>query len=1042
MKKKLKKALIILGSILLIFLLIGVIATLLFYYQKPLIKGIVEKQIEKRTGIHVTIGTLDYELFPLRIEADEIDFTTLLDETKVDVNIQKIILKGDFHRIRKKMKPYFETIEAEGVRIVSDIKEARKKIAIQDILRGLSSGMSFVQKISIQNSSFELIFSEQKLILQGGDITLSPSESLDAFAYTLLFRYAEGIGRPQPNRFRNSIQGSGTLSVREKPSLDGRFVLTSNHIAYAGKQEYFEKIALNFDGEFDGDKKTFSFPTFEIEIPSLAYLTGPLDIVSLDELTLFFRPSLRIDDLGRIFSLAKDQLPLRLEKMDLNGSALFEGEARITPEVPEKKALITGLVVLNPTKIKYRTSEYQLDSQFSGSFELDGYPDNRDISGRLKIAKGSFAGKALKASDIEMDIPFVYDSKKFKIDYSKLKATAVALSMQMQDRTFKTESPSFSGQGFIDLKKRSFQISEANILLPPFPPFEVKAQAGFGPHNSNSFSLESSQIAFQTLMDFFPFAIPQEVIDWEPRGQLKFYIEAQDFLREKQKVWELSVRLETFDVQFHDASFTVAGESLKPKLTLEGTYNRDFEDIVFAAKMEFSQGESLWKDFYVDWSKMPVLGTISGRFHFSRRKFTDLSIGASIPEFGKITASGYLDLLGPVSADLKITASELQLSPLYAFINQKRSIDRTKIKLHGEAESQIDVKITKNHFSVVGNFRVKDASWIDENEDIEVRGIEAKIPVHYKNNFTDVKEEIAPPKRGSLTFQKFRSSSLDIKPLTLDITSARNGYSIQPFETEIFGFKAHVGETSVEYGFNPWNLRAQTSFTWKDEDMSQLPFTSQDFRLEGTLSVNLPVVEIYPDRLITEGQGEAETFGGKITIENIQAVQPFSKNRTISCDVKLSGLDLEKITDSIPFGRVTGIINGEIKDLALAYGQPERFNIRIESEKRKGVPQRFSLKATNDLAILGTGEKTPFSPQSGWTRIVKDFRYRKIGMACSLNNDMFTLRGTIHGDGVEYLVRGSGLFAINVVNKQARNQIQFKDMLNRLKRIGESKQSP
>jgi hypothetical protein len=158
--------------------------------------------------------------------------------------------------------------------------------------------------------------------------------------------------------------------------------------------------------------------------------------------------------------------------------------------------------------------------------------------------------------------------------------------------------------------------------------------------------------------------------------------------------------------------------------------------------------------------------------------------------------------------------------------------------------------------------------------------------------------------------------------------------------------------------------------------------------------------------------------------------------------VKLSGINLEKITDSIPFGRVTGIINGEIQGLALSYGQPESFSIQIESEKRKGVAQRFSLKATNDLAILGTGEKTPFSPQSGWTRIIKEFRYKKIGMACTLKNDIFSLRGTIHDKGIEYLVKGSGLFAINVVNKQTRNQIQFKDMLNRLKRIGESKQFP
>jgi len=931
----------------------------------------------------------------------------------------------------------------------------------------------------------EFMFPGQKLILQGVDLALSPLETQNTFAYTLLFQKAEGIGLPQTNRFQNTIQGSGTFFIREKSTIEGRFVLTSNRLAYAGKEEYFEEIDLNFDGEIDGDKNEFSFSTFEIEIPSFVSLTGPLDIVSQDGMTLFFRSSLRIDDLGRILSLAKDRLPQQLEGLELSGSAFFDGEAHITPTHPAQKASITGLMVLNPSRIKYRTPEYQVDSHFSGSFKVDGFPDNQNISGRIKIVNSSFAGKTLEASGIKMDVPFVYnhkgsrvdipsfissattlsldipnrtfktdspsfsgqgfiDLKGSRVDIPSFKAIAATLSLNIRNRTFKTDSPSFFGQGFIDFKKRSFQISRANIEFDPFPPFEVEAQASLGPQDLSSFSVsaQSSRIAFQTLMDFFSFAIPHKVKEWEPDGWLNIQIKANNSIREKQKVWDVSSKLEAFDVQFHDPSFAVAGESLQPSLTLEATFDHALDNIAFAAKMDLSQGESLYKDFYVNWSKMPILGTISGRFHVSQKKLTDLSIGATIPEFGRITANGRLGLQEPRSADLNVVASALQLASLYSFISQKRAVNQTQVKLKGEAESQFDAKIDKNAFSIVGYLKVKDASWSDDDTNLAVQGIEAYIPLHYVQNTRNTKNETAPQEKGYLTFQKFHSSNLDLLPLKLDISSIRNGYSIQPFELDIFGIKADVGETLVEYGFNPSNFRALTSFSWKEGDLSQLPLSSRDFRLKGILSVDLPQVEISPDLITTEGQGEADAFGGKIDIENIQVNQPFAKNRTISCDVKLSGLDLEKITDSIPFGRVTGIINGEIQDLALSYGQPERFNIHIESEKRKGVLQRFSLKATNDLAILGTGEKTPFSPQSGWTRLVKNFRYGKIGIACSLKNDMFTLRGTIQGKGDEYLVKGSGLFAINVVNKQTRNQIQFKDMLSRIKRIGESKQSP
>ena len=1042
MKKKLKKVLLILGGILLFFLLIVVIASLLFFYRKPYIKGIIEKQIEKRTGIYLTIGTLDYELFPLRIEAGAIELKPKLGETDIDVYIEKLVFKGDIHRIRKKVRPYFETIEGEGVRIISSVKKARNKIVIEDIFHGLVSGMSFVRKISLKNSSLEFIFSKQKLILQGVDLNLSPSEAQKSFAYTLVCRNAEGIGQPQTNRFQNVIQGFGNLSLGEKPAIEGRFVFTSNRLAYATKEEYFEEIDLNFDGEFNPDNNELIFPSLEIELPSFVNITGPLNIIFQDELTLLFRPRLQIDNLTRIFSLAKNQLPQQLDGLELSGSALFEGEARITPTCPEQKASISGMVVLNPSQIKYRTSEYQLEGHVSGRFKIDGFPDSQNISGHLKVANSSFTGKSLETFGVSLDIPFVFNRKGSKIDITNLKASATTLILDIPNAKFKTDAPSFFGQGFIDLKKRRFQISQARIEMYPFPPFNVEAQAGLDPQDSKSFFLQSSRISFQSLMDFFPFPIPKKIYDWEPDGWLNLQIKAHDSFQEKEKVWEVSAKLEAFDVKFHDPSFAVAGEALRPNLTLEGTLHRPLKEIPFKAKFDLSYGESLWDDFYVNWSKMPLQGTISGRFQVSQGKLTDLSMGAIIPDFGEIDATGLLDLQKPRSADLKIMASAFQLASLYTFISQRRAGSRTQAKLIGEAESQLEVKINKNAFSIQGHLKAKDVSWTDGDKNFSFQGIEAYLPVQYEQNATRMEDEIEAPEKGYLIFQKFHSSYLDLSPLRLDITSKRNGYLIQPFKLEIFGQKADVGEISVEYGSNPLDFKALTSFSWKEGDLSQLPFFPQDFRLKGKLSVDLPLVDISPDYVSTEGQGEVNAFGGNIAIKNIQVKQPFSKSRTISCDVKLSGLDLEKFTDSIPFGRVTGIINGEIQDLALSYGQTEHFNIRIESERRKGVPQRFSLKATNDLAILGTGEKTPFSPQSGWTRLVKEFRYEKIGIACSLKNDIFSLQGTIQKKGVEYLVRGSGLFAINVVNKQTRNQILFKDMLSRLKRIGQSKQSP
>ncbi len=1042
MKKTLKKALLIPGSILLFSLLVLVIASLLFFYRKPLLKGILEKQIEKRAGIRVAIGTLDYELFPLRIEAGSITFRTKLEETEIDVFIEKLICRGDIHRIRIKARPYFETIAGEGVRIVADVRTAGKKVAVEDVLHGLSSVMSYVSKTGLKNSSFKFNFPEQELSFQKVEITLSPSQTGESIAYSLLCRKAEGIFQSPKMHFQNAVQGSGVLSLGEKPAITGRFVFTSNRLAYAAPEEYFEEIGVNFEGAFNGNKNELTFPSLKIEIPSFANLTGSLDINLKDDLTLFLRPRLEVENLGRLFRMNRHRLPREFEGLGLQGSALFEGEARIRPADSGQKASLSGLAVLNPSRIKFRTPEYQLDCRVSGDFRIGKFPDDPDISGRLRISDCSLAGKAVEAQGIRMDIPFVYDQKKSRINVTNLNASAGTLNLDIPDRKLKLNARRLSGQGFLDIKKREFQILRATIEMAPFPAFNIKAQAGLDPQDSKSFSVQSLQVSFQSVMDFFSFAIPEKVMDWEPDGRLDVQIEARHSSREKEKGWEVSVELESFDVKFHNPSFSVAGEAINQKVTLEGTIYRPLKEIPFRAGIELSRGEFLWQDFYVNWSRMPLKGALSGRLHIPQKKLTDLSLGLTIPDFGGIDAAGWFDLQKPRSADLKVTASAFQLAALSAFLNQSRAAGPTQGEWKGEAESRVEAKFDKNALSILGFLRVKDASWTDEARNFSLQGIEAHLPVHYASGAENMHEDIASPEDGYLSVQKIRAPSLDLSHLRLDIKGRRNEYLIRPFAFEIFGQEAKVGEIAVEYGPNPLDFKALTSFSWMDGDLSKAPFSSRDFRVEGNLTVVLPLIAISPDLVYTEGEARANVFGGTIAIKNIQMERPFTKNRTISCDIKLSELELEKITDAIPFGRVTGIINGKIQDLALSYGQPERFDIRIESERRKGVPQRFSLKATDDLAILGTGEKTALSSRSGWTRFVKEFRYDKIGIACSLKNDIFSLQGTIRRDGVEYLVEGTGLFAINVVNRQVRNQIHFKDMLNRLQRIGQSQQSP
>jgi hypothetical protein len=233
-------------------------------------------------------------------------------------------------------------------------------------------------------------------------------------------------------------------------------------------------------------------------------------------------------------------------------------------------------------------------------------------------------------------------------------------------------------------------------------------------------------------------------------------------------------------------------------------------------------------------------------------------------------------------------------------------------------------------------------------------------------------------------------------------------------------------------------MEGRTSLVLRDGVLARIfPAPAGGF-LTGGFEADFPSVEISPERIALQGEAGGSLFSGAWTLRNLRLERPFSVRRTVRCDLSFAGLNLEQMTDALPFGRVTGIVRGEIHDFSLSYGQPESFDFRMESVKREGIRQTFSLKAVDSLTILSQGEG-PVPSQAFFLRFIPAFPYEKIGVQCSLKNDIFQLGGIIKEEGVEYLVRRGGPFGINIINRDPNKMISFKEMVNRLKRIGASK---
>jgi len=145
---------------------------------------------------------------------------------------------------------------------------------------------------------------------------------------------------------------------------------------------------------------------------------------------------------------------------------------------------------------------------------------------------------------------------------------------------------------------------------------------------------------------------------------------------------------------------------------------------------------------------------------------------------------------------------------------------------------------------------------------------------------------------------------------------------------------------------------------------------------------------------------------------------------------------LSELTTDTAFGKIEGVLTGRLRDVEMAYGQPQRFNLLLETVRKKGISQKISVKAVENIAQIGGGQ-SPFMGLAGaFASLFKTFPYKKIGIKANLENDVFTVNGTIREGGTEYLVKRGSFSGVDIVNQNPDNRISFKDMVKRIKRIG------
>jgi hypothetical protein len=450
-------------------------------------------------------------------------------------------------------------------------------------------------------------------------------------------------------------------------------------------------------------------------------------------------------------------------------------------------------------------------------------------------------------------------------------------------------------------------------------------------------------------------------------------------------------------------------------------------------------GEALWGTVYVDLARNPLNLHVGGT-RVLPGEYKDLVLEGGLEGFGRLGIEGKARRAGETWRHQgHLVLRDARLGPIFrTFLRDPLATshpDLAGLETEGTAVVDLSFSGSGKAADLEGTLRLRSGDVHRGAEPPLLSGLDIDLPVSYSLG-TENPGRPRPSdaaRWGRLRLKSVRLGGQVLGPLEMPAVLVPNHlYLGGTVEASLFGARLALRRIQVDEPLSP-GFHIRMAAELDDLDLSRI--SGESPALEGRLGGVLDPVILGRERMTAAGALTGDLFGGRSVVSRVTVERPFSSGREIGADVNVDRIDLERFSAALGVGRITGRLSGSIKGLRVAYGQPVAFDLTMESVPTKGVKQSVSLKAVNSISLIGTGSALSGMGVSLMAKFFREFPYEKIGFRCGLENDVFAVRGLIHQDGVEYLVKRRFFTGIDVVNGNPDNRIGFSDMLERAKRV-------
>ncbi|MCK4492663.1 MAG: hypothetical protein KAU26_01290, partial [Methylococcales bacterium] len=130
--------------------------------------------------------------------------------------------------------------------------------------------------------------------------------------------------------------------------------------------------------------------------------------------------------------------------------------------------------------------------------------------------------------------------------------------------------------------------------------------------------------------------------------------------------------------------------------------------------------------------------------------------------------------------------------------------------------------------------------------------------------------------------------------------------------------------------------------------------------LLGNISGDIPGIHFSDQKLNLEGGLKIDLFDGQIDIDQLSISGLGTDFSQFESNIKITGIDLDLLTQKFKFGGMKGRVSGFINDLYMENWQPIQFYAWVGTDDNDDSDHKISQKAVENLANIGGGGAVDF----------------------------------------------------------------------------------